>query len=107
MHIATSGEQRVLPLSSIVIVSLVGALCFGGILWHHTRAKAELMTMPAQDRYSLYEHTLSALHTACAHADGEQLREYCQQQAEFVSRFPECDANCQSVCRRYLPRPTK
>lgn len=107
MNIATLAEQRPMSVRSMVLVSLVGTLCFGGILWHHSRAEAELMTMPAQERLSLYDRTLSTLSTTCAHAEGESLREFCQQQAMFLSRFPECDGSCQSACQRYLPRPTK
>lgn len=107
MIVATPAEQRALPFRSIVSVTLAGLLCVGAIVWHHERAKSELMAMPAGERQSLYDRTLATLRTTCARADGEQLRGYCQQEAEFVSRFPECDASCQSTCQQYLPRPTK
>jgi hypothetical protein len=107
MNIPTSADQGTLPVRSLLVVTLVGTLCFGAIVWHHARAKAELTSMPAQERYSLYERTLSTLHTTCSQVDGEALQEFCKQQAEFVSRLPECDASCLATCQRYLPRPTR
>jgi len=63
--------------------------------------------MPTTDRALLYERTLSTLGTTCTHAQGEEMSDYCQKQALFVSRFPECEAACQRICKQYLPRATR
>ena len=105
--IANPAEQRTLPSSAIVTVTLIGLLCVGSIVWHHARVKSELLAMPSHERESLYERTLSTLRTTCVHTDGAEMHDYCQEQALFVSRFPECDATCQSTCQRYSPKPTK
>jgi cytochrome b pre-mRNA-processing protein 3 len=107
MNIAAPAEQRTLPFASVVTVALVVLLSVGLIAWHHRRAQAELQSMPTVERAALYERTLSTLRTTCPHADGVQLHDYCQEQAIFVSRFPECDAQCQATCREFLPRATK
>ena len=107
MNIAVPAEQSELPIRSIATVTLVALLSVGLIAWHHRRAQTELLAIPVQERTSLYERTLSTLQTTCSHAEGAELTAYCQTQALFVSRFPECDATCQSICNRYLPRATR
>jgi len=107
MNIAAPAEQRTLPLSSFATVALVVVLSAGLIAWHHRRAQVELQSMPTVERAALYERTLSTLRTTCPRADGAQLRDYCQQQALFVSRFPECDNQCQATCKAFLPRATR
>jgi cytochrome b pre-mRNA-processing protein 3 len=107
MNIAAPAEQRALPPRAILMVALVGLLCVGSIAWRYAQVKSELLAMPSHERQSLYERTLSTLRTTCVHADGTEMRDYCQEQATFVSRFPECDAACQSTCQRYRPKPTK
>jgi cytochrome b pre-mRNA-processing protein 3 len=111
MHSAVSHEikdpHRTLSLGSIAAWVLVAVTGVGAVFWSQTRASAELRAMPALERAALYARTLETLRTTCTQIQGSELLDYCRQQAEFVSRFPECDAACQGACQRLLPRPTK
>jgi hypothetical protein len=36
-----------------------------------------------------------------------RLADHCRRQAEFVVRFPQCDAQCGELARRFLPIAVK
>lgn len=96
-------SQRHFAVAAALLVSLVA----GTWVWNRHLSQRELLTLPSQERHSLYAHTLETLGTVCMHAQGPELSSYCRDQAQFIARFPECGVNCQEVCRRLAPRPTK
>jgi len=101
-----STERRTLSLGAAIAAS-VGVLWVGSTFWSHQHAKKELMELPAEERVSLYERTLATLRTTCVHSIGSELRDFCQEQASFLSGFPECNSECQRECQKSRPRPTK
>jgi hypothetical protein len=103
---ASLGTPVVPRLIAFAAASLVLAV-IGTTYWSHRQAHADLLGIPTQERQSLYEHTLEALRTTCTRTIGEDLAQYCREQAQFVSQFPECDASCLALCRKYAPKPTK
>jgi len=107
MNTAALAEQRAGSNGLFVAVAIAGLLGAGASVWHQLGANAELNTMPTKERVPLYGRTLVTLRTNCVHATGPRLHGYCQEQAEFLSRFPECEAACQRTCQRYALRPTK
>ena len=79
----------------------------GTWVWNRHLSQQELLALPSQERHSLYAHTLETLETVCMHAQGPDLSEYCREQVQFIARFPECGVNCQELCRKLAPRPSK
>jgi hypothetical protein len=67
-----------------------------------------LERMPIDERQALYERTVRTLESTCSVMNRpEGLADFCRTQAEFVSKFPECDAACASLARKFLPQPTR
>lgn len=73
----------------------------------HARLDRELSGLPGPERRALYERTLETLRTSCMRSRGPELSEYCQQQAHFIKRFPECDSECHELAARFAPKPTR
>lgn len=95
-----------IPIAAVV-VGVVLLVMAGATVLNDWNAQQELARMPDDARRALYMRVHDALHSACPHAQGEKLREYCRDQAEFLSRFSECDDSCQRLCKQYAPQPTK
>lgn len=90
---------------------LGGALLLAAVVailvLQRARLARELSELPAAERRALYERTLETLGTACLHARGGEVADYCRQQADFLTRFPECDAPCRDLAARFAPRPSR
>lgn len=87
--------------------ALLVLLVAGSWVWNRHLSQQELLALPNQQRHTLYAHALETLETVCIHAQGPDLSEYCREQAQFIAHFPECGVNCQEICRKLAPRPTK
>jgi hypothetical protein len=74
---------------------------------HDRRVQAEIAALPAVERTALYDRTLATLRTVCAGSSGPQVADYCQDPADFVVGFPDCDQACRDLARRFEPQPTK
>ena len=91
---------------AIVVLVLLAGFALAWLLREH-RAEVEVRALPAQQRQALYQRTLETLRSTCAEVDGASLGEYCQEQAELITRFPECDAPCRSLADRYASIPSR
>jgi len=90
-----------------IAAALLALVVAGTWLSNRHLSQQELLALPSQQRHALYVHTLETLETICTHAQGPDLTEYCREQTQFIVRLPECAANCQEICRRLAPKPTK
>lgn len=62
-----------------------------------------LARLPEPERRALYERTLHALTSTCqATPRSSGLEDFCREQAQFVLRFPECDASCRALSQGLL-----
>lgn len=93
--------------SAVIAASVVSLVGTGVILFNDWNTEQQLQRMPADARRVLFEHLQETLRRSCPQAKGEELREYCQEQAQFLARFPECGASCQDLYKQYAPRATK
>ena len=92
------------------IVALLFATLVGStlVIWTRSAETRAIRHLPAEERRALYERTLRTLHEPCAtQPQGNGLRSFCRDQAEFVLQFPECSAECQTLARGYLGNPAK
>jgi hypothetical protein len=64
-------------------------------------------TIPTEERRVLYGRILQTLREQCANNTTDALDDYCREQAEFVSRFPECDTSCRESVQRFAPHATR
>jgi hypothetical protein len=78
-------------------------------VWLHASdpERTALQRMPLDERQALYERTMRTLESTCAPANRPALIDFCRTQAEFVAKFPECDAACASLARKFRPQPTR
>ena len=95
--------MRALPLAAAI--ALATAIS-GGVLLQ-MRLERDLTEMPAAERHALYERTRETLRTSCAQALEQDVAEHCQQQAAFITRFPECNTECQTLAARFAHRPSR
>jgi hypothetical protein len=79
----------------------------GNWFWSLRQERVDLLGLPTQERQALYKRTLETLESVCVSAAGSEIKDYCRKQAQFIARFPECDAACEAACRSLAPRPTK
>lgn len=104
----TATSMRTFPFrifsltAGLTLVSIVGFY-----VSRQNRSDREPLGLQPSERSALYARTLEILHTTCASALEADLVAYCREQARFIARFPECGHECQSLCRRFSPRPTK
>jgi hypothetical protein len=61
--------------------------------------------LPAADRAALFQRAITDVDGACTTPSAHEgaLRDHCRQQAQFLRRFPECDARCQRLAASILP----
>ncbi len=104
--LATSSAAPGQCFVPITVTCLVPGVA-GTSLWNHRQASQDLITLPTLERQTLYQRTLETLESICVSATGPEIVDYCRDQAQFIARFPECDATCEAACRRLAPRPTK
>jgi hypothetical protein len=63
--------------------------------------------LPVAERQALYERSLTNYRTLCTPSTRAELKERCQQDAEFLALFPECDASCRELISALLPQPKR
>jgi hypothetical protein len=51
--------------------------------------------------------TLQTLRDSCGQTSQSALFDHCRAQAEFIVRFPECDAECRALAAPFIPRPSR
>lgn len=95
-----------LPIAAVAVgVTLLFGV--GVILLKDWNTERELRIMPDDTRRALFERIQETVRGSCSHAKSDELRDYCEEQAQFLTRFPECEATCQDLCKRYAARATK
>jgi hypothetical protein len=65
-----------------------------------------VVDLPATERSALYERTLENLRLCTRHYDALP-DDFCEHEAAFVTRFPECDEGCLVLSRRFHPQPRR
>jgi hypothetical protein len=77
-------------------------------LWNSDAERKAILNLPPSERRALYERTLRTLETTCnPQGRARGLDDFCRNQAEFIVRFPECDAACASVAEPHRSAPSR
>ena len=71
--------------------------------WEQGAPGRALRSLPEGERSALYERTAKNLRQVC-NDPPVALQFYCNQQAEFLLNFPECDADCRALAGEQLSR---
>ncbi len=89
-----------------VVVAAVAAL--GLWSWSGSSKRRALESLGADERHSLFLRTEDTVRTVCANPPRAMSR-YCEDQAEFLLEFPECDKPCGALVHERLARvrPTR
>ncbi len=90
-------RSRVPPLwvgLGLLVLGLVGAW-----EWSHRRVDDAVRSLPAAERQHLYERTLQTLQTSCHPPSHPGLSSHCEDEADFITHFPECDAACRELAQ--------
>jgi cytochrome b pre-mRNA-processing protein 3 len=102
----SSGEKRVRQLVVLAVVLLVL-----GAVWLYLQGgenRALNALSPAQ-RAALFQETRDSIRLMCLSDAGvkKAFKGRCAQQADFLARFPECDAACQQEIAPFIPEATR
>lgn len=92
------------------LLALLSVLLIGLSLWmaHAGKQKERaLRDMPVAERQALFHRTIESYRAVCVPAPRIELKERCQQDAEFLILFPECDVSCRDLISELLPKPTR
>lgn len=101
------GRHRVRDGVRWILASFVVAMLVGLYFWRGSQEQDSVRAMPEPERRALYERTLVTLRSVCNGSRGEQLWEFCREQADFIVTLPECDASCRALADVHLDRPTR
>ena len=77
-----------------------------GLFWTRRQGmeRRALFTLSPAERQEIYQREVATFRTLCIIKAGEaDWEERCQQRADFLLRFPECDSQCQVMMRGALP----
>jgi hypothetical protein len=94
---------------ALVAIGMIGASTVTILwLWNPDAEQKAILNLPQSERRALYERTLRTLETTCR-LEGREggLEGFCRRQAEFILRFPECDASCASAAAPYRIAPSR
>jgi hypothetical protein len=97
------------PAALVALVVAATALLVASVLFLGPGTEREaLARLSVVERRALYERTFRTLESSC---DPERrprgLDDFCQEQAEFLKRFPECVAACDALAAKFEPLPSR
>ena len=90
-----------------------GALIVGIALlaiwaWNRGAEQRALERLPAEVRHALYSRELANFRTICGQGRRtDDLEPRCEEQAEYLVKFSDCDADCQTLAKMHLISPAR
>jgi hypothetical protein len=99
--VAPAQQARTLP--RLVVAALAVLAAAFAYVWLSGSEERAIRNLPDQPRRALFLRTLENLRTVCTTAP-DNLRDFCQEQANLALRFQECDRTCQALAFRQLSR---
>jgi cytochrome b pre-mRNA-processing protein 3 len=90
-----------------------GALIIGiGLLavwaWSRGAEQRAIEKLPAEVRHALYSREMENFRTICGQGRRtDDLESRCEQQAQFIVKFSECDDDCQTLAKLHLISPAR
>ena len=93
-------------LGALVLVTFIAAgAWFALIGLRERRLTNAVRALPPDVQAATYRRAYEDLATVCP--GQPELGEHCSDEARFIVRFPQCQADCQRVARRYFPTVSK
>jgi hypothetical protein len=90
----------------LIGVAILVVLALG--IWLSSAGNIEIDELPARVQHALYERTLATLGDFCDPKKALRgIDAYCQEQANFIVKFRECDDVCRARSAQHQPRPTR
>ena len=107
-HVHEMARVR-LRVASLVALLAAGVTAVTAVwVWNGQAEQRAILRLPEGARRALYERTLQTLQSSCKLDEGVgDLDDFCRSQAEFITKFPECDPSCSAVAKLYRDRPTR
>ncbi|QSQ21252.1 hypothetical protein JY651_39670 [Pyxidicoccus parkwayensis] len=104
----SAGERRV---RQAVVLGVVLLFLLGVWLYLQGGENRALNAMSPAQREALFQETRDSIRLMCMSDAGVKKKaafaERCARQADFLNRFPECDAACKQEIAPFLPEPTR
>jgi hypothetical protein len=89
----------------LLSICLVGVALF--LRWWRAGQRSALLELPAAERVALYQRTIENLRSVCAPSRPSGLDSFCDEQAELVLDFDDCDAECRKLALAHHGIPTR
>jgi hypothetical protein len=100
-------ERRKTIAAAALLLSVAAVVAVLSLKGPDAETKA-ITALSEAERRALYERILRTLETTCDQAKRPHgLDDFCKEQAEFIVKFPECDAACASRAARFRPLPAR
>ncbi len=93
-----------LPRGTRILVLGLAAVLVALWGWLRNADSRALAGMDPELRRELFQRSRAETEALCARPE---LVDECRARAEFLERFPECDASCRDLVARQLRRPTR
>lgn len=102
---ATTGDGSGLPRESWsrrirrwVLYIVVAVAAIAGWSWYQGRQRRAVQHLPVDERQALYQRTLENM-KLCQTQWERGLKGICEEQAELLQAFPECDEECRRLAQ--------
>ena len=93
------GTRRIGVAGLCIVAALLG-----GLYWNASGQNRAISSLPQVERAELYQRTRANVERVCVSARDPGLDEFCQEQAELLRKFPECDGACVLLVDAILPK---
>jgi cytochrome b pre-mRNA-processing protein 3 len=87
---------------------LVGIALLAVWAWNRGAEQRALERLPAEVRHAMYSREMENFRTICGQGRRtDELESRCEEQAEFLVKFSDCDADCQTLAKVHLISPAR
>jgi hypothetical protein len=101
----TQRRRRGVLWSGALILS-IGLLALW--VWSRGAERRAIERLPPETRQALYSRELENFRTICGQGRRiDDLESRCEERAQFLVKFSECDADCQTMAKTHLISPAR
>lgn len=94
-------------LAGLLILLILFAAWLAYFTWSRGEKRRAVEELAPAERRIAFQSSLESFKRLCVERHDAALETYCQDQAELLEVFPECDATCREILARSRPTPTR
>ena len=90
-------------LTSLLVLVILFAAWLACLAWSRGEKRRALEELAPAERRIAFQGSLESFKRLCVERRDAALETYCQDQAELIEVFPECDAPCREILAKSRP----